>query len=1777
MAKNNNPGRILKGTKSQPSLKGASGVWTLDEALQYHRANQWPQPNLFQPVSNSLRFKYNANGGGLLLKNNSRGGDQRKWTYSCWVKRSLLTSATSDDFELFGAGWNNSYYGLHVNFQNANDVIQVYDWGPSGGGAFAVVTTPVFRDTSAWYHVVCSVDTTQATNTNRIKIWVNGVQVSIVNNASNNWGASGGFPNQGYATPANGPGLQHYVGATFVASSNAKQLDGYLSEVNFIDGAQLQPTLFGQFDTNNTWVPIPYTGSYGTNGFYLPFTNATTSQTLGYDASLTGTPTYGADQDPYRGSVSLHLTGNGPAGGQNNTFADSSPNNFAITRNGDATQGSFSPFPMPANAPYNPAINGASAYFDGTGDFLTVPANSAFNLGTGDFTIEFWAYLNPYVAFGGSASYWAEIIGINVGVSDSNSVTNTLGIWQGDGTGTSTVAGEYTVIISGSSANQQRLHSGITGYNKWSHVALTRSSGTFTLWQDGVSRATASLSADISRNDYVRIGKSINSGIQGSISNIRVIKGTAVYTAAFTPTNRPFGTLTNNLLTFSEDFTNYTTLNTSIISSAGVAPDGTPSATKLNASVSSSNKVIYYGTALTAGTYTASIYAKAGELQGLAFATGTVGMFVNLSTGTYRSSYSSTPTSYSVTPAGNGWYRCSFTFTLAATNSLYIGPNDNIDSSLGAGVIGTGSNGIYIWGAQLDSGTTLNNYTPTPANYSTAPSLLLNFANAAVVDSAGANNLVTVSNATITSASKYGSGALAFNGSSDYFQSSWSLNSFLSPGSNNWTLETWVYMTKSLSSTQVIVNYGYESSSTRSFVWYYNGDGTFRLAQSPDGSTNYDAGFGAPQGGFVLNTWYHLAIVRNFGAMTMYVNGKAMPNTLSAYTISSISTGVFRVGVDSSNYFGGAMDDLRLTKGVARYTTDFTPPARALPETGGKSFTTQNVNAGVVKQFTTTGTTSWTAPSDVTQVEVLVVAGGGAGGNNHAGGGGGGGLIYNNQYPVTPGQTYTVTVGSGGLASGTGANNNTNGGNSQFGALTAIGGGAGGNRNDTAGTSPGQNGGSGGGGGGAQAPYAGCYVAGLGTAGQGFSGGVAVDILGGGGGGAGGAGAAGSGTRVGGNGLQFGISGTPQYYAGGGGGSNGSAPAAAGGLGGGGTSGTTIGSNGTAGTANTGGGGGGGGAGNTTGSNGGSGIVLIRYTTTAVGNTSDATTDNLVDSPTLYGHDMGMGGEVVGNYATWNPLDTATSYLKNGNLSNTAGGANKNVRGTIAVSSGKWYWEFTIDQTSPTNHHGIWSVSETTTTYYIGQTAGSWGMYDSNGNKRNNGSFDAYGSAYTLNDIGMVALDMDNGKIWWGKNGVWFNSGVPASGTNAAFTNLGGYIVSPATLQYSAASYNFGQRAWAYTPPAGFNALTTKNLPRPTNPAIVTPNQYIKAVTWTGTGAAQTITTGFKPDFIWCKTRSNDANYPILQNTVKGITYSYGSNAADAPGNYSAVSAVSSTGFTLGTTDDSNKLNDLYIGYAFRAGGNSNTFNIDDVGYATASAAGLTGGTITPTGASVSTTAGFSIIKYNGDGNATATISHGLGIAPSMVWTKVQNGTDSTRVWHSGLFQGIDASGYLAKLNVTTVPAYDSQRSTGGTSSTFRIIGNATPYINSTGNEFVAFVWAEVPGFSKFGTYTANASTDGPFVYCGFKPAWVMVKNVTRDAGNWVVLDNALNTYNPTDFAFFPNTSARPGSTYYQDFVSNGFKLRVGSGSVMNNTAGDTYIFAAFADKPFGNANGTAR
>ena len=607
---------------------------------------------------------------------------------------------------------------------------------------------------------------------------------------------------------------------------------------------------------------------------------------------------------------------------------------------------------------------------------------------------------------------------------------------------------------------------------------------------------------------------------------------------------------------------------------------------------------------------------------------------------------------------------------------------------------------------------------------------------------------------------------------------------------------------------------------------------------------------------------------------------------------------------------------------------------------------------------------------------------------------------------------------------------------------------------------------------------------------------------------------------------------------------------------------------------NTGGGGGGagqGGGGQTSGG-GGSGIVIVRYTTNTVGNTSDRTTDTLTDSPTLYGHDFGNGGEVVGNYCTWNGVDSSTKYINSGGLSNTAGGGNYGIRGTIAVSSGLWYWEFSVDQTSSTNHHGVWSVAELPGTNYIGQTAGSWGMYDSNGNKRNNGSFVAYGTGFNNGDIGMVALDMNNGYIYWGKNGAWFNNGNPATLANPAFTNLSGYTVAPATQQYSAASYNFGQRPWAFTPPAGFLALTTKNLQRlTTGSAAANPTQHFDVALYTGTGASLAVTgLNFQPDLVIIKGRTYSGSDFCWFDSVRGASnllltdVNYAENTG-----YGGLTSFNSNGFTVdGLKTGSGISTYAYAAWCFKAGGTAVT---------------NTNGTITSS-VSANPTAGFSIVTYTGNGVSPATVGHGLGAVPAMVITKTRGAADDWRVWHQGLFQGIDSTGYILKLNLTQVAQYDSQRCTGGDVNTFRIIGNSVPYINGSGSTYVAYVWSQVPGYSSFGTWNNNNSTDGTFIYTGFKPAMIMLKN-TDNVENWYIIDAKRPGYNVATGSLLtlsPNLNntepVASANTVAVDFVSNGFKIRTsnaGSGEISYGTR--NYIYAAFAASPFGNTNGTAR
>ena len=548
--------------------------------------------------------------------------------------------------------------------------------------------------------------------------------------------------------------------------------------------------------------------------------------------------------------------------------------------------------------------------------------------------------------------------------------------------------------------------------------------------------------------------------------------------------------------------------------------------------------------------------------------------------------------------------------------------------------------------------------------------------------------------------------------------------------------------------------------------------------------------------------------------------------------------------------------------------------------------------------------------------------------------------------------------------------------------------------------------------------------------------------------------------------------------------------------------------------------------------------------------------DSFVDTPTPYGFDTGVGGTVRSNYCTWNPLDTtSTSYISNGNLTNSAAGNNYPIRGTIGVSSGKWYWEWTEASATPDNHIGVWGFSGLTAgTYnYVGEAADSWGIHTLDGNKRNNGSNTAYGSAYANGDVGMCAYDMDAGKIWWGKNGTWFASGSPSAGTNAAFTNLTGTL-RPAQIQYTAENFNFGQRAFAYTAPSGFQALCTQNLPTPIIGATsnTLAGQFFNPVLYTGNGTTQSVTgVGFQPDFIWAKSRSN-AYYHTLVDSVRTRAYILSTNvtsveAGPEPADKEFVS-FNSDGFSLGPDYNLsvNTSGATFVAWNWKAGNNAGASNST--------------GSITST-VSVNTRSGFSIVTYTGTGT-NATVGHGIGIAPSMVIVKQRN---TIRDWI--VYSGSLANTQFLVLDTTSgaQTAATFWNSTSPTNTVFSIGTDGA--LNTSGGTYVAYCFAPVAGYSAFGSYTGNGSADGPFTYTGFRPAYVLIKR-TDTTEEWHVHDIARDTYNLASADLYPNTAGAEVTTFNQiDILSNGFKMR--SVNTGTNASGGTYIYMAFASNPF--------
>ena len=567
-------------------------------------------------------------------------------------------------------------------------------------------------------------------------------------------------------------------------------------------------------------------------------------------------------------------------------------------------------------------------------------------------------------------------------------------------------------------------------------------------------------------------------------------------------------------------------------------------------------------------------------------------------------------------------------------------------------------------------------------------------------------------------------------------------------------------------------------------------------------------------------------------------------------------------------------------------------------------------------------------------------------------------------------------------------------------------------------------------------------------------------------------------------------------------------------------------------------------------------------------------------------------------YATLNSLAHDGVTLSNGGLTNTGG---NDIPSNMGVKTGKFYVEVRIDTAygSPNlKHLGIFATGTRTfraansNSHIINQLDGIMIRSDNAGPYTYTGrggitSVAVVGAdtdvIYTLGDIVGIQLDMDNKFVKFYINGV-----LRVKYTFVLASTFDKMYFFGRNNGSGKTTWNFGQKPYRYTPPTEFLPLASHNLE---SSSILKPQRFFDILTYTGDDASVRAITGleFKPDLVWIKSRSTASTSHGMINSVcedgsgnKTMLYPNDNAAETVGGSYFALYTATGlqpfigNGFRINNNSSGNGSGRTFVAWCWKAGGDSNTFNIDDVGYATAAAAGLNGGTANPTGASVNTKAGFSIISYTATNNQNVSYSHGLNQAPEIIIVKDRDNSRNWGVYYNILgtntnwlkFDDTDAQG---SNNSSVTPV-------GGTSNTYMHLHqdyfapsyNAFANGGNDGNDkLIAYMWHSVPGYSKMGSYKGNGSANGPYIDCGFKPALVIAKRITN-ADNWLMKDSTRNTYNSVFSNLNPNTNnAEFGSsddTNSFDFYSNGFKVKGTNGAV--NADGDSFIFMAWAEQP---------
>jgi hypothetical protein len=553
--------------------------------------------------------------------------------------------------------------------------------------------------------------------------------------------------------------------------------------------------------------------------------------------------------------------------------------------------------------------------------------------------------------------------------------------------------------------------------------------------------------------------------------------------------------------------------------------------------------------------------------------------------------------------------------------------------------------------------------------------------------------------------------------------------------------------------------------------------------------------------------------------------------------------------------------------------------------------------------------------------------------------------------------------------------------------------------------------------------------------------------------------------------------------------------------------------------------------------------------------TAGAGNDSLVDVPTNGAEtDTGVGGQVRGNYCTWNPLDQASATISNGNLDTSAGC----VRATLGLTTGKWYWEQTvITKLDAVNNPraGVAGASASLSSD-LGSQSNAWVMFmagGANGGKGyNNSTITGSGSAFSANDVGMFAYDADAGKLWFGKNGSWL-TGDPATDTSPFYSSVTAPVFPVVQDGSSSSVANFGQRPFAYTAPSGFKALNTANLPAP---LVTKPSEVFDVVTYMGNAGTQSITgLAFNPDFVWIKGR--DATpWHALFDSVRGTGLRLSSNVTNAEtgnGTTDLLQSFNSNGFTVNATlnggpdtsvnwDGSDGAASSYVAWTWDAGSSTVTNTVGSISSQVRANA----------------SAGFSIVTWTGNGTLNASIGHGLGVKPALAIIKNRSSSQNWPVFTDI----IDGSKDFLYLNTTA--AKDNASSNASTSTLFYLSGGGED--NGNTNSMVGYFFAPVAGYSNAFSYTGNGSSDGPFCFLGFRPRFLIIKR-TDAAYGWYMYDTARDTYNIAGKELLANSSDAEVSDSDIDILSNGFKPR--RSSLAFNASGGTFIGFAWAEHPF--------